>query len=222
MKIALVVESSTKNHAQDVFDVLSSFSQHEIYNVGMHNVEKEETLTFLHTSMIAGILINTSAVDFVVGGCGTGQGFFNGVMSYPNILCGLITDPLEGWLFMQVNAGNCVSLPMNKGWGLGSKEGLKITFEQMFRVEYGCGYPPERADLIKEMHKKLRMQSKAFRKSFIEIIPFMDREILYPALRAHGVKKLIESAHDSEEKSAILRIYEMENVGLNGKVENEQ
>lgn len=207
MKIALLVEGSSRHHAKDIFEVLSSFPEHKICNVGMRGEEGEFPLTFLHTSMIAGILLNLRAVDFVVGGCGSGQGFINGVLAFPNVLCGLIHDPLEAWLYMQVNAGNCISLPFNKGWGLAGKEGLKITLEQLFSVPVGGGYPPERADIIKAMHAKLRAQSNAFRKPFLEIIPYLDREVLSPALRFQGVRELIESAPDSPEKAAVTALY---------------
>lgn len=210
MKIALVVEGSTSHHAKDVWEVLSRLSEHESYQLGMRGEEGEETLTFLHTSVIAGILLNVKAVDFVIGGCGSGQGFFNGVMAFPGVLCGLCYDPLEAWLFMQVNAGNCISLPLNRGWGLAGKEQIRLTLEQAFSVPYGGGYPPERAELIARMHAKLRSQSDSFRKSFLEILPLIDREILYPALRSKGMREQIESAPESPEKAAVIEVYERE------------
>lgn len=207
MKIAVTVEGSTKHHAQDLWEVVQGFSEHESYLVGMRNEEGEPTLNFLHTSTIAGILLNIRAVDFVIGGCGTGQGFFNGVMAYPNVLCGLVYDPLEAWLYMQVNAGNCISLPLNRGWGLAGKEQMRLILKQAFSVPYGGGYPPERAELIKVMHVKLREQSNSFRKSFLEILPCMDPEILQTALAVKGMRELVESAPESPEKAAVLSCY---------------
>jgi len=207
MKIALLVEGSTKHHAKEVWEALSEFSQHDCYHVGMRDEEGEETLTFLHTSMMAGILLNVKAVDFVIGGCGTGQGFLNGVLAFPNVLCGLCYDPLEAWLFMQVNAGNCLSLPLNRSWGLAGKEQIRLILQQAFSVPLGGGYPPERAPLIHSMHEKLRSEFNSFRKPFAEIIPLLDQDILKPALRVPGIRDLIEAAPESHEKSLVLNFY---------------
>lgn len=210
MKVALVVEGSTKHHAEDVWDVLSDFTEHESYRLGMRNEEGEETLNFLQTSTIAAILLNLKAVDFVIGGCGSGQGFFNGVMAYPNVLCGLVYDPLEAWLYMRVNAGNCLSIPMNRGWGLAGKEQIRLILQQVFAAPVGGGYPPERAELIRNMHQLLRRQNNSFRKSFLEILPLIDRETLLPALRSKGMKELVAGAPESPEKEAVLEIYRKE------------
>ena len=210
MKVALVVEGSTKHHAEDVWDVLSDFTEHERYQLGMRNEEGEETLNFLQTSAITAILLNLKAVDFVIGGCGSGQGFFNGVMAYPDIRCGLIYDPLEAWMYMRVNAGNCISLPLNRGGGLAGKEQIRLILQQVFSAPVGGGYPPERAELIRNMHQLLRTQNNSFRKSFLEILPLMDREILLPALRSKGMKELVESAPESAEKNAVMEVYKKE------------
>lgn len=210
MKIALTVETSSKHHARDLWDVVSGLPGQESYWLGLHDEEEEEPLNFLHTSVIAGVLLNVKAVDFVIGGCGSGQGFFNGVMMFPNVLCGLCYDPLEAWLFMQVNAGNCISLPMNRGWGLAGKENVRLILEQAFSAPYAGGYPPERAAVIRDMHGLLRTQSNAFRKSFTEILPLIDRSILLPALRADSVRSLIEGADESAQRDAVCKIYREE------------
>ncbi len=210
MKIALIMEGSTKHHAKEAWEVVSGLEGHEAYQLGMRDEEGEDTLNFLHTSTIAGILLNINAVDFVIGGCGTGQGFINGVLAYPNVLCGLVYDPLEAWLYMQVNAGNCISFPFNRGWGLAGKEQFRLTLEQAFSVPYGGGYPAARAELIKAMHAELRTRSNMFRKSFIEILEEANKDILYTALKSKGVKELVLSAPDSPEKNAVLDIYKNE------------
>ena len=210
MKIALIMEGSTKHHAAEAWEVVSGLPGHEAYRLGMRDEEGEPTLNFLHTSTIAGILLNLKAVDFVIGGCGTGQGFINGVLAYPNVLCGLVYDPLEAWLYMQVNAGNCLSFPFNRGWGLGGKEQFRMMLETAFSVPYGGGYPAARAELIKAMHKTLRTQSNAFRKSFVELLPEIDRDILHTALRSKGVRELVQAAPESSEKQAVLDIYKNE------------
>ena len=103
MRIAVVNESSTKNRNKDIIEALASPSLlkygFEILNLGMRDVDGEPDLTYIETGLISALALNLGAADFVIGGCGTGQGFLNAVMQFPNVSCGLIYDPLEAWLF---------------------------------------------------------------------------------------------------------------------------
>lgn len=137
MKIAVVMEGSTKFQNPDVIRVLGEFD-HEILNLGMKNIEGEPDLTYMETALISALALNLGIVDFVVGGCGTGQGYMNAVLQYPNVACGLIYDPVEAFLFSQVNAGNCISLPLNKGYGkVNGDINLRYIFEKLFNDTYG-------------------------------------------------------------------------------------
>lgn len=74
MKIAVINETSAADRNADILAALDGLG-HEVFNVGMrHNGEKPE-LTYIHTGFLGALLLNTGRVDFVVGGCGTGQGF---------------------------------------------------------------------------------------------------------------------------------------------------
>ena len=42
-------------------------------------------------------------------------GYLNSAMQYPNVFCGLILDPLDAWLFTQINGRNCISLALKRG-----------------------------------------------------------------------------------------------------------
>ena len=115
MRIAIINEVSASMKNADIIRALSPLDA-QIYNVGMASPEEKPELTYIHTGLMAAILLNAKACDIVVGGCGTGQGFLNSAMQYPNVFCGLITNPLDAWLFSQINGGNCVSLALNKGY----------------------------------------------------------------------------------------------------------
>ncbi|MGN0203525.1 MAG: RpiB/LacA/LacB family sugar-phosphate isomerase, partial [Coprococcus sp.] len=146
MRIAVINEVSASLKNADIIHALESTTDAEILNVGMKNPEQQPQLTYIHTSYMAAILLNTGACDFVVGGCGTGQGFLNAVLQFPNVFCGLITEPLDAWLFSQINGGNCISLPLNKGYGWAGDINLKYVFEKLFADPSGQGYPLERAE----------------------------------------------------------------------------
>ena len=95
MKIAVINEVSASLRNEDIVKALHKTTDAEILNVGMKTPEQMPSLTYIHTSYMAAILLNTGSCDFVVGGCGTGQGFLNGVLQFPGIVCGLIVEPLD-------------------------------------------------------------------------------------------------------------------------------
>jgi len=117
-----------------------------------------------------------------MGGCGTGQGFLNSVMQYPNVFCGLVLNPLDAFLFSQINAGNCVSLALNKGYGWAGDLNLNYIFEKLFDGAPGAGYPPHRSESQAESRGKLERVSQATHKPFGEIVCALDREIVMTAL----------------------------------------
>jgi ribose 5-phosphate isomerase RpiB len=177
MRIAVINEVSASHRNAEIMAALNKFD-HTIYNLGMTNPDQKPELTYIHTGFMAGILLNMEAVDLVVGGCGTGQGFLNSAMQYPGVFCGLISDPLDAWLFSQINGGNCISLPLNKGYGWAADINLKFIFEKLFDCEMGAGYPEHRKESQGISRDKLRKISKYTHKDIDEILKSTDKEIL--------------------------------------------
>ena len=177
MKIAVVTEVSTKHRNSDVMEALSEFD-HTIYNVGMTGDKDGFELSYIHTSFMTAILLDINAVDFVVGGCGTGQGYAIATNMYPNIFCGLLYDPLEAWLFPQINEGKAVSIPLNKQYGWAGEYNLRFIFRALFSAPAGGGYPPERYEPQKLFRNKLKELSVAtHRDSLCEIMENLDTSI---------------------------------------------
>jgi hypothetical protein len=67
----------------------------------------------------------------------------------------VIAEPLDAWLFAQINAGNCISLPLNQNFGWAADVRLRHVFDRYFEVESGAGYPPHRAEPQKAFREKL-------------------------------------------------------------------
>jgi len=205
MKIAVITEGSTKFNNADVVRVLEELG-HEVVNLGMKDIEGEPDLTYLETSFLSALVLQLEAVEFVVGGCGTGQGYMNAVLQYPGVACGLLTDPVEAWLFSQVNAGNCVSLQLNKGYGkVNGDINLRFMFEKLFNDTYGQGYPAVRGAIQKGARKKLEAISTATHYSMKEILNRMDRSVIENALAYPGVVEFLKQAPSSELKEEILK-----------------
>jgi ribose 5-phosphate isomerase RpiB len=198
MKIAVINETSAADRNADILAALDERG-HEVFNVGMKNNFEKPELTYLHTGFLAGLLLNTGRIDFVVGGCGTGQGFLNSVMQYPNVCCGLIASPLEAWLFSQINGGNAISLALNYGYGWAGDINLKFIFDKLFSVEFGIGYPPHRKESQQESRRRLSQVSRATHLSLDKIISALDDEIVLPALNYPGIMELLD-VHNLDDK----------------------
>ena len=90
----------------------------------------EENLTYVQAGLLSAILINSKAVDFIITGCGTGEGAMLALNSFPNVLCGHIEDPTDAYLFSQINAGNAVAIGYAKGFGTYLKNYLNQILEE--------------------------------------------------------------------------------------------
>jgi len=177
MKVAVINEVSARDKNPDIIEALEKCGISPV-NVGMVKGDNPVELTYIHTGLMAGILLNLKAVDIVIGGCGTGEGFLISSMQYPGVFCGLITEPLQAWLFSQINGGNCVSLQLNYGYGWAGKINLENIFINLFKDEAGRGYPPERQESQRTSREKLKNISINSHKSMSEILMSIDNSIL--------------------------------------------
>ncbi|MGA3085379.1 MAG: RpiB/LacA/LacB family sugar-phosphate isomerase [Thermodesulfobacteriota bacterium] len=193
MRIATISEASAADKNSDIMTALDGLG-HEVVNVGMKKSGEQTELSYIHTGLMAAILLNAGTVDFVVGGCGTGQGFLNSVMQYPGVSCGLIQSPLDGWLFMQINGGNCISLELNQGYGWAGDMNLKFIFEKLFSVEKGFGYPPQRREPQRQSRLLLEKLNNLTHKNMPEIIPLLPEDIIGAVVNYPGFLPLLESS----------------------------
>lgn len=178
MKVAVINEVSARDKNIYIINALSKRG-FDIANVGMKEGDYSgEPLTYIHTGLMAGILTNLGVVDFVVGGCGTGQGFLISAMQYPNVFCGLVESPLDAWLFAQINAGNCVSLALSKGFGWASDINIDYIFEKLFASSFGQGYPDTRKESQQLSRGILKQITLASHKPMEQILALIDKEIV--------------------------------------------
>lgn len=191
MKIAVINETSAADRNADILASLDGRG-HEIINAGMTKNGAQPELTYIHTGLLAALLLNTKKVDLVIGGCGTGQGFLNSVMQYPGVFCGHILNPLDAWLFTQINGGNCISLMLNQGYGWASNVNLRMIFDALFSVVPGGGYPPHRAESQAASRTLLTEISHSTHKSMTDIILSLPEEVVKPALSYPGIWELLE------------------------------
>lgn len=216
MKIAVINEFSTKHRNYDLIKALGELGC-DFMNLGMKNEEGEPSLNYLETAFLSALVLNLKVVDFVVGGCGTGQGYMNALLQYPGTTCGLLADPTDAFLYSQINAGNSVSLPLNKGYGgVGGDINMKYIFEKLFWGEYGAGYPESRKELQKNLRKKLEILSIDTHKTMEEILDMIDEDTLRHALDFPGIYSVVASAPESKLKHKTMGLYQTKETGNPG------
>ncbi len=184
MKIALMNEFSqaAKNPVilQQLNDVAAA-QGHSVFNVGMDG-DADHRLTYIHLGICAGLLLNAGAVDFVVAGCGTGQGAMMSLNAHPGVFCGYCIEPTDAYLFAQVNNGNALALAFAKGYGWGAEINVRYIFEKAFSGERGMGYPAERRESQQANAGILTQVKQALAKSYLDGLRALDPELVKQAV----------------------------------------
>lgn len=181
MKIALINENSQAAKNAMVYENLKKVADakgYEVVNYGMYSADDAAQLTYVQCGILAAILLNSGAADFVVTGCGTGEGAMLALNSFPGVLCGHIVDPSDAFMFSQINAGNAVALPFAKGFGWGAELNLTYIFEKLFEQEPGGGYPKERVVPEQRNKKILDEVKKVTHTDMLYILKNIDKELL--------------------------------------------
>ncbi|TCL57179.1 ribose 5-phosphate isomerase RpiB [Kineothrix alysoides] len=185
MKIALINENSQAAKNGLVCDTLKKVVEplgHEVYNYGMYSAEDVNVLTYVQNGILAAVLLNAGAADYVVTGCGTGEGAMLACNSFPGVLCGHIVDPSDAYMFAQINDGNAIALPFAKGFGWGAELNLAYIFEKLFSCEGGQGYPKDRVIPEQRNKKILDEVKKITHQDMVTILKNLDRELVKGAL----------------------------------------
>lgn len=157
MKIALINENSQASKNNMIESALKKVVEplgHQVFNYGMYSAEDESQLTYVQAGLLTAILLNSGAVDYVITGCGTGEGAMLAANAFPNVLCGHVVDPSDAYMFAQINDGNAIAMPFAKGFGWGAELNLQYVFEKLFEGESGQGYPKERV-VPEQQNKKI-------------------------------------------------------------------
>lgn len=181
MKIALILENSQADKNPIIFRELKNAAEpcgHTVYNYGMYSSKDKRYMTYVMNGLLASILLCTKAADFVVTGCGTGEGACLACNAYPGVQCGHIATPIDSYLFTQINAGNAISIPYALGYGWGGELNLRHIFQQLFITEFGGGYPPERADVERKNKGILDKVKSLSHRPLLELLKVLDRDFV--------------------------------------------
>ena len=214
MKIAMINEFSQSAKNDTIISCLKEVVEpmgHTVYNTGMTTAEaplqlgEPGYLTYLNIGVQAALLLNSGAVDFVVTGCGTGQGALMACNMMPGVICGYCIEPSDAYLFLQINNGNALSLPYAKGFGWGADVNLKNIFNIAFGSPKGQGYPnePGRKESQNRNAAKLDEVKKAIAKPLVQALSDMDQDIVKKSLTPRFLECFNAGCKDSELKAFV-------------------
>lgn len=208
MKIALIMENSQASKSGTVYEALKSVAEpagHTVAHYGMYGADDDASLTYVMNGLLAGILLNSKAADFVVTGCGTGMGAMLACNSMPGVFCGLVIDPTDAFLFGQINDGNAIAMPYAKGFGWAAELNLQDCYRKLFEVERGVGYPKERAAIMAKNRNILTDVKAVTCHDMLTILKSVDQGLLKAAISGEQFSELFFPNSQDEEISSYLK-----------------
>ncbi len=208
MKIALINENSQAAKNELILNALTSVVEpmgHTVDNYGMYKADDAAQLTYVQVGILGAILLGSGAADYVVTGCGTGEGAMLAMNSFPGVICGHIEDPVDAYTFAHVNDGNAVSLPFAKGFGWGGELNLTYIFEKLFGFGHGEGYPKERV-VPEQRNKKILdgVRAQTLR-PLTECLDRIDQELLRGAIAGERFQELFFASCKDEKIAAYIK-----------------
>ena len=208
MRIALINENSQAAKNGIIEKALRKVVEpmgFEVKNYGMYAADDEAQLTYVQNGILAATLLNAGACDYVITGCGTGEGAMLALNSFPGVICGHVETPLDAYTFAQINDGNAISLPFALGFGWGGDLNLQYIFEKLFCEPSGGGYPKERA-VPEQRNKKILDQVKLVTdKTMEEILPALDQELVKGAFAGKNFKEYFFADATNESLKAVVK-----------------
>lgn len=208
MRIALITENSQAAKNELILKALKDVVEpmgHVVDNYGMYSPEDEAQLTYVQIGILGALLINSGAADYVVTGCGTGEGAMLAMNSFPAVLCGHVEDPVDAYTFAHVNDGNAVAIPFAKGFGWGGELNLTYIFEKLFGFGHGQGYPKDRV-VPEQRNKKIldAVRAETLR-PLTECLDRIDRDLVLGAFAGKEFRKLFFANCKDEALAAYVR-----------------
>ena len=171
----------------------------------MYAADDEAQLTYVQNGILAATLLNAGACDYVITGCGTGEGAMLALNSFPGVICGHVETPLDAYTFAQINDGNAIALPFALGFGWGGDLNLEYIFEKLFCEPAGGGYPKERA-VPEQRNKKILDQVKLVTyKTMEEILPALDQELVKGAFAGKNFREYFFADATNESLKAVVK-----------------
>ena len=217
MKIALLNEFSQAPKNEIILNELKKVVEpmgHQVYNVAMAKplvdkdvpeayTEDNPRLTYMHLGIQAALLLNSGAVDFIVTGCGTGQGALMSLNAWPGVVCGYCIEPTDAYLFLQINNGNALSIPYAKGFGWGAELNINNIFTKAFGSPKGMGYPASGKESQNRNARILNDIKKQVAKPLLDALKSVDQQMVKECMIPRFLDCFYAGCQDAELKAYV-------------------
>ncbi len=209
MRIALINEDSQADKNSLIYEVLTKIAHkyaHTVDNYGMFTEKDPYQINYIQVGILASIILDTDMADFVVTGCGTGQGAMISCNAFQNVICGYASSPLDAYLFSQINAGNAISIPYAQQFGWGSEINLEMIFEQLFSHPFGQGYPQKFAN--EESISRVKMSTdikERTQRPVLEALKELDQKSLKHLIGSDAFRTAFEKRDPQGETADYIR-----------------
>ena len=204
MKIGVIQASSQASKNSLIYNTVRKYApEAEVINFGCTE-DEQERYSYIEISLLAGMLLASGAVDFIVTGCSSGQGMMLACNSFPGVLCGYAPTPVDAYLFAQINNGNAVSLPLGEEYSWTGQENFEATVARLFSEPFGQGWPKgEAARKLRdtELLKSIRHCSQV---SAAELLNSLDKSVIAGIMRKRNVIEYILEHGNDEIKQIIM------------------
>lgn len=208
MKIVLMMENSQASKNAAILEQLNAVAgplNHEVYNVGMSD-DNDHHLTYIHLGIMASLLLNSKAVDFVVSGCGTGQGAMMSLNLHPGVICGYCFEPSDAFLFNQINNGNAIAMAFAKGFGWAAELNARYIFEKAFTGSRGEGYPVERKEpQVRNAGILNQVKAAMIKDNYLDTLKSIDQALVKTAVTGDRFQKCFFENNQNPEIEAYVR-----------------
>ena len=191
MRIGIIQASSQAGKNRLLYDTVKKYAAgSEVINFGCTEAETDR-YSYIEISVLAGLLLASGAVDFIVTGCSSGQGMMLACNSFPGVLCGYAPTPADAYLFAQINNGNAVSLPLGEEYSWTGPENFEATIARLFSEPFGGGYPKERV-VPEQRNKKIldEVRKVTLNQDLVEILKKLDPELVKGAFMGERFNEL--------------------------------
>ena len=188
MKIALINENSQAPKNELIF-----------------NTDPDEPVLFQDAAKAVARGVQSKEFERGIAICGTGMGAMLALNSFPGVMCGWAHEPLESFLFSQVNAGNALSLPFAMDFGWGAELNLEYIFEKLLSTPMGGGYPEAWAAPEKKNRGILAEVKKVTHKDILTVLKEIDQDFLKQTIGEPNFAEMFFANCKNEEIAAYIR-----------------
>ena len=195
MKIGVIQASSQASKNRLLYETVKKYAPDgaEVINFGC-TLEEQESYSYVEISVLIGLLLSHKAVDFIVTGCSSGQGMMLACNNMPGVLCGYAPTPRDAYLFVQINNGNAVSLPLGEEYTWNCVENFEKTIEALFSEPFGQGYPKSEASRKLKDTELLKIIRQKSQIDMQELLEKLDPTFKESVFRKKNVMAFIQSA----------------------------